>query len=442
MKKNIILISIVILNITALVLLITNYKSTEYPEKIFTKKITSFDAAMQSFMKQVDSNIEDIKIHFTEGEVSKQNLKNYYIGFMNKYELFQSSIFLKNNQKFVIRRDKDSYVAGYDNTEKVDLVKWERIRKEKVISSWDESFVLNIRDLEWFKKLSTTPNSIRWFFDTATKENKSQEDLFYCGYFFTKENDSYYLIFRFSRMALVKEFPSFSNFDNLNTSTKLGTGLLVETSNGGLYNLSTGINEFFQAVPSDSLHNQVDNHIQKFNDKTNGIFTFKYHDLQIWSFFRKFDARMGLKFFMLTIPEPQLIKTIKNHNHIYIVGFLSLFILSFLGIYLLLRKRRTVLFSQKTESLTEIVAQDENRFLEFKSSLRWDYRQEKPNPILEDVILKTVAAFGNSDGGILLIGVDDNKNILGLQNDYNTLKKKDSDYFEIHLRKSIFLFPW
>ncbi len=37
--------------------------------------------------------------------------------------------------------------------------------------------------------------------------------------------------------------------------------------------------------------------------------------------------------------------------------------------------------------------------------------------------MKTIAAFGNTDGGIFLIGVDDDKNILGLENDFQTLKK-------------------
>jgi len=53
---------------------------------------------------------------------------------------------------------------------------------------------------------------------------------------------------------------------------------------------------------------------------------------------------------------------------------------------------------------------------------------------LEKVIMKTIAAFGNTDGGLLLIGVDDDKNILGLENDFQTLKRKDADYYEVHLR--------
>ena len=56
----------------------------------------------------------------------------------------------------------------------------------------------------------------------------------------------------------------------------------------------------------------------------------------------------------------------------------------------------------KIPSVKEILTEEENRYLEFKSSLRWDYRQEKVNPELEKVIMKTIAAFGNTDGGILL----------------------------------------
>jgi predicted HTH transcriptional regulator len=48
--------------------------------------------------------------------------------------------------------------------------------------------------------------------------------------------------------------------------------------------------------------------------------------------------------------------------------------------------------------------------------------------------MKSIAAFSNSEGGTLLIGVSDSGEILGLDHDYGSLKKQDSDYFEIHLR--------
>ncbi|MGH8018188.1 MAG: AlbA family DNA-binding domain-containing protein [Opitutaceae bacterium] len=48
--------------------------------------------------------------------------------------------------------------------------------------------------------------------------------------------------------------------------------------------------------------------------------------------------------------------------------------------------------------------------------------------------MKTVAAFANSQGGTLLIGVDDAGNILGLEHDYLSLQDGNRDKFELHLR--------
>jgi ATP-dependent Lon protease len=68
-----------------------------------------------------------------------------------------------------------------------------------------------------------------------------------------------------------------------------------------------------------------------------------------------------------------------------------------------------------------IIEQGENERVEFKSSLRWDYKQNTKNQSLETVVAKSIAALLNYDGGTLLVGVDDSKNILGLENDFSTL---------------------
>jgi hypothetical protein len=87
-------------------------------------------------------------------------------------------------------------------------------------------------------------------------------------------------------------------------------------------------------------------------------------------------------------------------------------------------------------SIEEIIAEGESDALEFKSSLRWDYREGGVNKKLEEVVIKTVGAFANSDGGTLLIGVNDDGQILGLENDYGSLNG-DKDKFELHLRQVI-----
>ena len=71
--------------------------------------------------------------------------------------------------------------------------------------------------------------------------------------------------------------------------------------------------------------------------------------------------------------------------------------------------------------------------IEFKSTLRFDLRSKQINKKLEFVIAKTIAAFMNSSGGNLFIGVDDNQNILGLVDDISSLSKSNIDGFELHL---------
>ena len=83
--------------------------------------------------------------------------------------------------------------------------------------------------------------------------------------------------------------------------------------------------------------------------------------------------------------------------------------------------------------LDEIIKEGESNELEFKSSLRWSYNAGTVDKKLEGVISKTVAAFGNSDGGILIIGVNDEGEAIGLDRDYGSLSG-NKDEFEVHLR--------
>ena len=86
--------------------------------------------------------------------------------------------------------------------------------------------------------------------------------------------------------------------------------------------------------------------------------------------------------------------------------------------------------------LEEVIAEGESGDLEFKSSFLWSYQGGCVDKRLEEVILKSIAAFSNSDGGTLLVGVKDDGEILGLEQDYNSLKG-NKDEFELHLRNLV-----
>jgi hypothetical protein len=85
------------------------------------------------------------------------------------------------------------------------------------------------------------------------------------------------------------------------------------------------------------------------------------------------------------------------------------------------------------EAVQELILAGESDTVEFKSTLRYDLRSKEVNKKLEYVVAKTLAAFMNSEGGNLFIGVDDNQNMLGLADDMSTLSKPNIDGFELHL---------
>ncbi|NOY68060.1 MAG: ATP-binding protein [Deltaproteobacteria bacterium] len=88
------------------------------------------------------------------------------------------------------------------------------------------------------------------------------------------------------------------------------------------------------------------------------------------------------------------------------------------------------LSSELEKDIPSLIKRGETETLEFKSSVRWDFRQHKVNKALESVIVKTIAGFMNNKGGTLLIGLDDEGRPVGLEQDYNTLKKKNRDGYE------------
>jgi len=93
---------------------------------------------------------------------------------------------------------------------------------------------------------------------------------------------------------------------------------------------------------------------------------------------------------------------------------------------------RTLSFLKKelAQDLPSVIAQGEGEHIEFKATLRWDSEHARTNRALEAVVAKTIAGFMNHRGGSLLIGIADNGEVLGLQDDYTTLTHKNRDGFE------------
>jgi membrane protein YdbS with pleckstrin-like domain len=135
--------------------------------------------------------------------------------------------------------------------------------------------------------------------------------------------------------------------------------------------------------------------------------------------------------------DQSLLGKVFNYGSIYLIGSAKHKNILMVNIdnphkfYLYIKKyiSGNVINSFKDQSLDEIIKKSENDNIEFKSSFRWDFRQNKVNKDLEKTIMKTIAGFMNSSGGILVIGINDEGSILGIEADYRTLQKKTADGF-------------
>ncbi len=82
---------------------------------------------------------------------------------------------------------------------------------------------------------------------------------------------------------------------------------------------------------------------------------------------------------------------------------------------------------RRTTSVSELIAAGENSKVEFKSTARWHLHKKDRDPAIEQAIVKTVAGFLNAGGGTLLIGVNDQREAVGLENDYKFFKSREHD---------------
>jgi hypothetical protein len=80
-----------------------------------------------------------------------------------------------------------------------------------------------------------------------------------------------------------------------------------------------------------------------------------------------------------------------------------------------------------------IANSSESTDTEFKSTLRWNIVEGRKDRTMTDAVIKTVAAFLNTNGGTLLIGVDDHKSVVGIEIDGFA----SDDDFLLHLYQSV-----
>ena len=85
-------------------------------------------------------------------------------------------------------------------------------------------------------------------------------------------------------------------------------------------------------------------------------------------------------------------------------------------------------------SAEELIGQGESMTLEFKSTLRWNLKEDrKDRKGVTHTALRSIAAFLNTEGGDLLLGVTDDGGVVGIERD----QFENDDKFMLHLTQAV-----
>lgn len=82
----------------------------------------------------------------------------------------------------------------------------------------------------------------------------------------------------------------------------------------------------------------------------------------------------------------------------------------------------------ETDRILSIIRSGESDKVEFKQTLRKNIHTNEQDKEMEKSVLKTICGFLNKEGGILLVGVKDDGEIYGIENDIY----KDNDHYSLH----------
>jgi predicted HTH transcriptional regulator len=91
-------------------------------------------------------------------------------------------------------------------------------------------------------------------------------------------------------------------------------------------------------------------------------------------------------------------------------------------------------YLRRHREVKELIARGESKTLEFKSTLRWNIKESRKDAErVTHAVLKTIAAFLNTEGGDLIIGVTDAGEMVGIEQD----QFESNDRFMLHLAQVV-----
>lgn len=96
-------------------------------------------------------------------------------------------------------------------------------------------------------------------------------------------------------------------------------------------------------------------------------------------------------------------------------------------------------YVREEDQIIDMISKGENSLVEFKESLCWNYFLSKKEAGLAVNVVRTIASFLNTFGGVLLIGVKNDGSLIDLKPDFDAAdpQKRNRDGYELFLNNKI-----
>ncbi len=334
-----------------------------------------------------------------------------------------NSIVIANNigDEYFLYRDGDDWITrvsrATDNKERSYLfTRW--ISQEESVEEWQKDISYDPRDAAWFF-VPDADSQVRWsplhtFMDsqeygvtpTVSWKNKSSSGFSVFGFFIPLNS--------------IKQFIVDRNRDRSGIMFLFNDSrdVYVASGNDTLTAAELNRDTFVQGIAEKALTLFVDGEGDRPEDKPLAFMK----ERQRWMVsFHRIDKDHSRFWLGVATPEKEFI--VRINSELFKIDLLDIVIASVgTGFVCLLlwktgRFRKTVAEPPPIIRLTRYINRGEGAGVEFKSTVRVNLKTEKHGKEIELAWLKAVVAFLNSDGGALLIGVEDSGSIAGIDRD-------------------------
>lgn len=444
-KISIIYISIVTVILILIGSVIFFESQTIFTEQLIYTSAQKMESELNNYLNPISHSLQKVRQDGMDGKYNSDgelSLNDYFIPLLKSSPDISSIKYFDNaGHQYLLYKENKTFVSTFriEKTFNNEVIwkRWSDVGKQ--MSEWKQNIERDPIRQKWMKYFHTQArlDSIYWLrlkglgdvslgeFTAVSFGNIAKSDtVFGCGIGIKLDK-------------LISSLPELNRYSDLKLFLINSRNHIMPILMDHVISESEHDGVFMFDNLTDSLVISFLTNWKELGGDSTSTFKLDYKDDIWWGQVEPFELNKSNMKLGVAVSESDLIFAYLFDTYV-IVAVLILLLIVVTILFFRRKVKRTQLGEKLSElELKKFLTEGESKFFELKSSLRWDYREEKVNKKLEEVIVKSISAFNNTEGGYLVIGIDDDNNILGLTNDYTSLKKNDADYFELHLRNLI-----